>query len=341
MTPARPARRPAGPGCVIVMGVSGSGKSAVGAALADALGLPFADGDDFHPARNVAKMSAGQPLGDTDRWPWLDAIGGLIDRWRAAGQGGVVACSALRRSYRDRLRAGRPQVRFAFLDVPRSVLVARLADRPGHFMPASLLDSQLATLEPPSADEPTVRVPVDAATTVAAVVRMITARPAVAAQFPGPPGGGRVGETPIAGTTRAGATSVEVGSAARGRRSGSAREATMSDVHGGQPSTGVKRTELQRAHTEVPGRLIVQTLFQIPVGQESGRHNHPGEEVGYLIQGDIVMEFDDRPPLTVHSGEPFLIPPGAIHNARNIGTVETRMLSSYFVDDSRPLVTTY
>ncbi|WP_405089393.1 cupin domain-containing protein [Micromonospora sp. NBC_01392] len=109
-----------------------------------------------------------------------------------------------------------------------------------------------------------------------------------------------------------------------------------------EPSTeGVTRTELQRAHAEVPGRLIVQTLFQIPVGSQSGRHSHPGEEVGYLIQGDIVMEFDDRPALAVAGGEPFLIPPGVVHNARNVGDVETRMLSSYFVDDSRPLVTPY
>lgn len=115
----------------------------------------------------------------------------------------------------------------------------------------------------------------------------------------------------------------------------------MSQQPGAQPPAGVKRTELQRVHSETPGRLIVQTLFQIPVGEQSGRHSHPGEEVGYLIQGDIVMEFDDRPALTLHTGEPFLIPPHAIHNARNIGTVETRMLSSYFIDDTQPLVTTY
>jgi quercetin dioxygenase-like cupin family protein len=115
----------------------------------------------------------------------------------------------------------------------------------------------------------------------------------------------------------------------------------MPQEPGAHPPPGVKRTELQRAHSEVPGRLIVQTLFQIPVGEQSGRHSHPGEEVGYLIQGDIVMEFDDRPALTVHAGEPFLIPPGAVHNARNIGAAETRMLSSYFIDDTQPLVTTY
>ncbi|MFC4150061.1 gluconokinase [Micromonospora mangrovi] len=151
---------------VILAGVSGSGKSVVGAALAGTLGLPFADGDAFHPPRNVAKMSAGQPLTDTDRWPWLDAIGTLIDQWRATGQGGVVACSALRRVYRDRLSAGRPEVVFAFLDVPWAVLVHRVANRTGHFMPTSLLASQLAALEPPHVGEPTVRVLVGERTTV-------------------------------------------------------------------------------------------------------------------------------------------------------------------------------
>ena len=101
----------------------------------------------------------------------------------------------------------------------------------------------------------------------------------------------------------------------------------------------ITRTELQRAHASVPGRLIVQTLFQIPLGQASGRHRHPGEEVGYLIQGDVAMEFDDRPTLTIHAGEPFLIPPGVVHNARNIGTVETMMLSTYLADEAQPLVT--
>ena len=110
---------------------------------------------------------------------------------------------------------------------------------------------------------------------------------------------------------------------------------------GAQPSPGVKRTELQRAHSEVTGRLIVQTLFQIPVGEQSGRHSHPGEEVGYLVQGDVVIDFDDRASLTVHAGEPFLIPPRTVHNARNVGVLETRMLSTYFIDETQPLVTTY
>lgn len=112
----------------------------------------------------------------------------------------------------------------------------------------------------------------------------------------------------------------------------------MNQGPGGQAAT-ITRTELQRAPASAPGRLIVQTLFQIPVGQASGRHHHPGEEVGYLIQGRVDMEFDDRPTLRIEAGEPFLIPPGVVHNARNVGDVETRMLSTYLVDANQPLVT--
>ena len=133
---------------VVVMGVSGSGKTTVGAALADALGLRFVDGDALHPAANVAKMAAGIPLDDADRAPWLDAIGAVL----AAGPV-VVACSALKRSYRDRLRAAAPAMQLVFLEGSRELLASRMAARPGHFMPASLLDSQLATLEPPTLDE--------------------------------------------------------------------------------------------------------------------------------------------------------------------------------------------
>ena len=139
------------------MGVSGSGKTTVGAALADALGLPFVDGDALHPAANVAKMAAGIPLDDADRAPWLDAVGAVL----AAGPV-VVACSALRRVYRDRLRAAAPELLLVFLDGSREVLAARMAARPGHFMPASLLDSQLATLERPDPDEHPVTVDIDA-----------------------------------------------------------------------------------------------------------------------------------------------------------------------------------
>ncbi len=135
---------------VVVMGVSGSGKSTVGAALAQRLRVPFADADDFHPEANIAKMTAGLPLDDADRKPWLEALG----RWLAERRdGGVVSCSALRRSYRDVLRLHAPGIRLVHLDGAREVIARRQASRPGHFMPASLLDSQFATLEPLGDDE--------------------------------------------------------------------------------------------------------------------------------------------------------------------------------------------
>src|ERR687890_1496806 len=102
-----------------------------------------------------------------------------------------------------------------------------------------------------------------------------------------------------------------------------------------------KRTELQRFPSPAPGWEIAQTLVEIPEGVASGRHNHPGPEVGYIVRGDVAMEFDDRPTLTLHTGDPFMIPMGAIHNARNIGTVTTKMLSTYVVDEAQPLVTVY
>lgn len=133
------------------MGVSGSGKSTVAAALAGRLGCDFVDGDDLHPADNVAKMRAGLPLDDGDRWPWLDRVGARLRE----GRGGVVlACSALRRRYRDRIRAGAgAEVCFVFLDARSAEVAARLVARRSHFMPASLLDSQFATLERPTRDE--------------------------------------------------------------------------------------------------------------------------------------------------------------------------------------------
>jgi gluconokinase len=144
-------------GCVVVvMGVSGSGKSTVGARLAERLGWDLAEGDAFHPAANVAKMAAGQPLTDADREPWLAAVAAWIDTELQAGRRGVITCSALKRSYRDRLR--RADVRFVYLRVPRAELERRLSNRPGHFMPASLLASQLDALEPPGADETAVTV---------------------------------------------------------------------------------------------------------------------------------------------------------------------------------------
>ena len=142
------------------MGVSGCGKTTVGRVLAERLGWPYVDGDDLHPPANVAKMAAGHPLNDEDRWPWLHAIRRQLDTWGSAGVDGVLACSALRRAYRDVLRDGPGEVRFAFLDVDPAVLADRLAHRSGHFMPSALLASQLATLEPPAPDEHPIRIAV-------------------------------------------------------------------------------------------------------------------------------------------------------------------------------------
>jgi carbohydrate kinase (thermoresistant glucokinase family) len=133
------------------MGVSAAGKSTVGRTLADALGVPFADADDLHSDANRAKMAAGTPLTDDDRWPWLDAVG---EHLRAAHDTGLVmACSALRRAYRDRIRSVAPEVVFVHLDGTRELLAARIAARTDHFMPSTLLESQLATLEPLEPDE--------------------------------------------------------------------------------------------------------------------------------------------------------------------------------------------
>jgi gluconokinase len=144
---------------VVVMGVSGAGKSTVGALLAERLGVPYAEADAFHSPANVAKMAAGVPLDDDDRLPWLDAIGAWAFAHRAGG--GVVSCSALKRSYRDRLRAAAPGLLFLHLSGDRELIAGRMAARAGHFMPASLLDSQLATLEPLQADEAGVTIGVE------------------------------------------------------------------------------------------------------------------------------------------------------------------------------------
>jgi gluconokinase len=144
---------------LLVMGVSGVGKSTVGALLAQALGLPFADADAFHPPANVAKMRAGTPLTDDDRWPWLDAIGAWLD---AQPGGGVVTCSALKRSYRQRLLGARAGVRLLYLHGEPALVMARQAAREGHFMPASLMASQYATLEAPDAEESAIALDVDA-----------------------------------------------------------------------------------------------------------------------------------------------------------------------------------
>lgn len=135
---------------LVVMGVSGCGKSTVGQLLATALGVAFLDGDALHPESNIAKMAAGQPLDDADREPWLEAVGQAL---AAERNGLVVACSALKRSYRDLIRREAPGTGFVLLTGSRELLQRRVNSRPGHFMPASLLDSQLATLEPLGSDE--------------------------------------------------------------------------------------------------------------------------------------------------------------------------------------------
>lgn len=150
------------------MGVSGTGKSTVGVALARLLGLPFVEGDDLHPGANVAKMTAGIPLTDADRAPWLNRVAAELDRPV------VVTCSALKRAYRDRLRAAAPDVVFVFLHGDRRLLAERMAGRAGHFMPTALLDSQLATLEPPTVDEHAI--PVDVALTPDEIVAAVVAR---------------------------------------------------------------------------------------------------------------------------------------------------------------------
>jgi len=150
------------PCALVVMGVSGSGKSTVADRLAKRLAWTFEDGDRFHPASNVAKMHAGHPLTDEDRWPWLQAIAGEIDRVCAAGEHAVIACSALKRAYRDLLVHGRSDVRIVFLKGTQPLIADRLAQRKGHFMPPGLLDSQFKTLEPPDTSEDPVTVSIDA-----------------------------------------------------------------------------------------------------------------------------------------------------------------------------------
>jgi gluconokinase len=139
---------------IVVMGVSGSGKTSVAVELARRLGWDYVEGDDLHPAANVAKMAGGHPLDDEDRWPWLRRIAEVIGEHEAAGTGLIVTCSALKQSYRDRLRDGHPSVWFAHVDAPQAVIAERLQRRTGHYMPSSLLGSQLATLEPLTEEEP-------------------------------------------------------------------------------------------------------------------------------------------------------------------------------------------
>jgi gluconokinase len=146
---------------MIVMGVSGSGKSTIGALLGERLHVPFIDGDDVHPEANKAKMAAGHPLTDEDRWPWLHRIGELIDAGMVEGHPTIVACSALKRVYRDLLRGHAPQLIFVHLSGGKDTIADRIAGRAHEYMPATLLDSQLSTLEPLGTDEARVLVDLD------------------------------------------------------------------------------------------------------------------------------------------------------------------------------------
>jgi gluconokinase len=167
------------PCALVVMGVSGSGKTTIADKLAKRLGWTFEDGDRFHPPSNVAKMSAGHPLTDEDRWPWLQAIADEIDRVCDAGERAVIACSALKHAYRDILVHGRSDVRIVFLEGTQALIADRLARRKGHFMPPGLLDSQFKTLEPPETSEHPVTVSIDASveTIVEDIVRQLKLDP--------------------------------------------------------------------------------------------------------------------------------------------------------------------
>src|SRR6185437_15719332 len=146
----------AGPVVLVTMGVSGAGKTTLGEMLAARLGWPFKEGDELHPPANVAKMKSGHPLNDADRAPWLAAVGEWIDGWVAAGESGVISCSALKRAYRDTIAAGRPAVRFVFIDLDEETIAARL-QRPEHaYWPPALLHSQFEALQVPTPDEPVI-----------------------------------------------------------------------------------------------------------------------------------------------------------------------------------------
>ena len=156
-------QRIAPPVVLVLMGVSGSGKTTVARIIAERLRWPFEEGDALHPPANVAKMAAGHPLTDEDRAPWLAKVADWVDARLDAGESGVITCSALKRKYRELIDRRGERVEFVYLHGSRELIATRLATRQGHFMPSSLLDSQFATLEEPAADEPVIRVEIGAA----------------------------------------------------------------------------------------------------------------------------------------------------------------------------------
>ena len=157
----RPERVLGGAVVLVLMGVSGCGKTTVAALLGTTLGWVFEEGDELHPQANIDKMAAGHPLTDEDRWPWLERVAGWVDARLDAGQNGLITCSALKRSYRDVINRRRSGIVFMYLSASRETISARLVSRHGHFMPSSLLDSQFAALEEPTPDEPAIRVDAD------------------------------------------------------------------------------------------------------------------------------------------------------------------------------------
>lgn len=169
---------------IVLMGVSGVGKTTIGRCLAEALGYGYAEGDSYHPAANIDKMRSGRPLEDEDRWPWLRAMAADIDRWRGAGTGMVLACSALKRAYRDILIGERPDVRLVQLSGDEALIRGRIEARRHEYMPASLLITQLATLQPPTPDERPIVVDVRDApeACVAAIMAALAVAPAEASR---------------------------------------------------------------------------------------------------------------------------------------------------------------
>ncbi|MBK5952050.1 gluconokinase [Rhodobium orientis] len=146
---------------IVMMGICGTGKSTLGKLLAGRLDVPFVEGDDYHLPEAVAKMAKGEPLTDADRWPWLDRLSAAMGEWSAKGEAAVVSCSALRRAYRDRLRAAAPDVVFVYLEGGVDLVRTRMAGREGHFMPVALVDSQIADLEDPRGEPGVVSVSIE------------------------------------------------------------------------------------------------------------------------------------------------------------------------------------